>query len=203
MWPARSRARKFSLLLLRVAPNQAKSSLPICVQTLLAPRWRAGVVHADPRRRLQASPQHLAVLREKRGLAVDQQAHDLAFGDADADRLQQRDQPLDGDLALMMLHEHETAQFGSVPLSMLLGLSDGRPFSPFGRAISSRCAEIICFNSATSPSRHTTRAANSARDRPDRSAGGCMTRANRTRPRRGKPLDQPSHGILPGYNTSA
>src|SRR5215212_7987503 len=36
-------SRKFSLLLLPVVPNQAKLSLPICVQTAVAPRWRAPV----------------------------------------------------------------------------------------------------------------------------------------------------------------
>jgi hypothetical protein len=41
MWPALSRSRKFRRLLLPVVPNRAKLSLPICVQTALAPRWRA------------------------------------------------------------------------------------------------------------------------------------------------------------------
>ena len=52
---------------------------------------RAGVVHRDPIRRLQAGPQHLTVFRQEFVLSVDQQAHDLALGDGDADRLQLRD----------------------------------------------------------------------------------------------------------------
>jgi len=43
--PARSRSRKISRLLLFVVPNQANASLPVCVQTALAPRWRA--LHAS------------------------------------------------------------------------------------------------------------------------------------------------------------
>ena len=43
-------------------------------------------------------------------LLVDQQAHDLALGDADADRLERRDQTLDGHLTLVILHQHEAAQ---------------------------------------------------------------------------------------------
>ena len=54
-----------------------------------------GVVHRDPARRLQPGPQHVAVLVEKLVLFVDQQAHHLAPGDADADRLQLHHQPLD------------------------------------------------------------------------------------------------------------
>ena len=38
-------------------------------------------------------------------------------------------------------------RFGSVPFSMPLGLIEGRPFKPFTRAISSRCAATIRFSS--------------------------------------------------------
>ena len=55
---------------------------------------RPGVVHRDPRRRLQAGPQHLAALGDEALLAIDQQAQHRALGNADADRLQQRHQPL-------------------------------------------------------------------------------------------------------------
>ena len=89
------------------------------------------------------------------------------------------------------------ASFGSVASSMPLGLIDGRPLSPFSRAISSRCAATIRFSSATSPSNSTTRASSSARDRPDRSAGGDMPQPNRTRPRRGKPKNRRDPGVLP------
>ena len=71
---------------------------------------RTGVVHGDPVRRLQPGAQHLAGLRQEVVLPVDQQAHDLALGDADADRLQQRHQTLDRHLTLVILHQHEAAQ---------------------------------------------------------------------------------------------
>src|SRR3954465_3398302 len=41
LWPARRSSRKFSRLLLAVVPNQAKWSLPICVQVPFAALWRA------------------------------------------------------------------------------------------------------------------------------------------------------------------
>jgi len=46
--------------LLPAVPDQAKSSLPICLQTALAPRWRTSVVPADPVRRLQPGAAGLA-----------------------------------------------------------------------------------------------------------------------------------------------
>src|SRR4030088_64583 len=51
---------------------------------------RTGVVDADPLRRLKSRAQHLAGLRQKVVLLIDQQTHHLALGDADPDRLQQR-----------------------------------------------------------------------------------------------------------------
>src|SRR5271166_4265130 len=83
---------------------------------------------------------------------------------------------------------------------MPLGLIDGRPFRPFSRAISSRCAATITFRSETSPSSSTTRASSSARGRPDGSEGVDMQRANRTRPRRGKLKNRRCPGFCPYYD---
>jgi len=71
---------------------------------------RSGVIHRDPVRGLQSGTQDFAGFVQKVVLPVDQQAHDLTLGDADADRLQQRDQTLDRHLPLMILHQHEAAQ---------------------------------------------------------------------------------------------
>ena len=71
---------------------------------------RAGVVHRDPVGRFQAGTQHLAGLRQKVVLPVDQQAHELTLGDADPNRLKLRDQALDRHLALVILHQHEATQ---------------------------------------------------------------------------------------------
>ena len=70
---------------------------------------RTGVVHRDPGRRPQAHTQHVAALGQKVVLAVDQQTHHMPLGDADADRLQLCHQPLDSDLPLMVLEQHEAA----------------------------------------------------------------------------------------------
>ena len=66
------------------------------------------VVHRDPGRSLQASPQNVAGLRQEPILTGDQQAHHLSFRDADTDRVQLRHQPRHGDLALMILRQYET-----------------------------------------------------------------------------------------------
>jgi hypothetical protein len=70
---------------------------------------RAGVVHRDPGGRLQAGAQYFTALGQEVVVTVDQQAHHLPFGDADADRLQLSHQPLDGDLPLMVLQQYEAA----------------------------------------------------------------------------------------------
>ncbi len=69
---------------------------------------RTGVV-ADPVRCLQPGTQHRAGLRKKPVLPIDQQAHDLAPGNANADRSQQRHQTLHRYLALVIVHQHERA----------------------------------------------------------------------------------------------
>ena len=72
---------------------------------------RAGVVHRDPRRGLQPGTQNLLGLGQKPILLVNQQTHDLALRDADAERLQHGDQPLHRHLSLVVLHQHEATQF--------------------------------------------------------------------------------------------
>ena len=72
---------------------------------------RPGVVHRDPRRTLQPGAQHLATFRQEVVLLIDQQAHDLPLGDAHPERQQQTDQPLHRHLSLVILHQHEAAQF--------------------------------------------------------------------------------------------
>ena len=72
---------------------------------------RAGVIHRDPGGGFQPRPQHVARFAKKPVLAGDQQAHDLALGNADADRVQLFHQPFHRHLALMVLHQHEAAQF--------------------------------------------------------------------------------------------
>jgi len=74
---------------------------------------RPGVVGRDPRRVRQAGPQHGAGFVLETLLAGDQQANDLPLGDEDAEPSQQRDQSRRRDLSLMVLGEHEAAQFRS------------------------------------------------------------------------------------------
>jgi len=74
---------------------------------------RTGVVDGDPGGIGKPGPQHVAGLRQEALLAGDQQANDLALGDVDAEAVQQPDQPRHRDLSLMILGEHEAAQFGS------------------------------------------------------------------------------------------
>ena len=82
-------------------------------EAILAGMARTGIVDRDPGRRLQASPQHLTAFSQEAVLTIDQQAHHLALGDADADRSQLRHQPLDCHLPLMVLQQHEAAQLRS------------------------------------------------------------------------------------------
>ena len=74
---------------------------------------RPGVVGRDPRRVRQAGAQHGAGFVLETLLAGDQQADDLPLGDEDAEPLQHRDQSRRRDLSLMVLGEHEAAQFRS------------------------------------------------------------------------------------------
>jgi hypothetical protein len=74
---------------------------------------RPGSVGRDPRRVRQAGPQHGAGFVQETLLAGDQQADDLPLGDEDAEPSQHRDQSRRRDLSLMVLGEHEAAQFRS------------------------------------------------------------------------------------------
>ena len=59
-------------------------------------------------------------LGEEAIMLLGQQALELAFGDRQADRLQQGCQPRQRGLALMVLHQHEAAQVrAEVPLGRL------------------------------------------------------------------------------------
>ena len=73
----------------------------------------AGVVNRYPRRRLQPGAQHVARFVKEVLLLLGQQPLDLSLGDRHADRLQQRRQTGQCGLALMILHQHETAQVGA------------------------------------------------------------------------------------------
>ena len=72
---------------------------------------RAGVVHCDPGGVGQPGAQHIARFGMEAIMAVIEQTDHLALGDEDAERVQQRHQPRRRGLALMVLGEHEAAQF--------------------------------------------------------------------------------------------
>src|SRR5687767_13988658 len=65
--------------------------------------------NADPARRGQASPQHVARLLKEGAVALVQQPHDLPFGDRDADGPELGHQTRHGHLALVVLEQHEPA----------------------------------------------------------------------------------------------
>jgi hypothetical protein len=69
-----------------------------------------GVVDRDPAGARQAGAQHVPGLVAETVLAIDQQTHHLPLRDFDADRAQQRHQPRHGNLALMVLRQHEATQ---------------------------------------------------------------------------------------------
>ena len=72
---------------------------------------RSGVVHRDPGGAGKPGTQHVTGLTEEAILARDQQANHLALGDEDAEAVQQRHQSRHRHLPLMVLSEHEAAQF--------------------------------------------------------------------------------------------
>ena len=63
---------------------------------------RPSIIHTDPAGGLQPGAQHVTRFDDERVLAVDQQAHHLPLRDGDADRLQLRHQPRNGDLSLVI-----------------------------------------------------------------------------------------------------
>jgi hypothetical protein len=71
--------------------------------------------------------------------------------------------------------------FGSVALSIPLGLMFGRPGPPLSRVISSRCAETVRRNSATSSNSFSTKLFKPLGEKSSRSAGGTIPRMNLTR----------------------
>src|SRR5215208_629879 len=68
--------------------------------------------------------------------------------------------------------------FGSLASSIPLGLSAGRPLSPFSRAISARWAATVCSKAATLPSNRTTNAFSSVGESASRSPGGAIPPEN-------------------------
>src|SRR4051795_12321979 len=68
--------------------------------------------------------------------------------------------------------------FGSLAFSIPLGLSAGRPLSPFSRAISARWAATVCSRAATLPSNLTTNAFSSVGESASRSPGGAIPPEN-------------------------
>src|SRR3954468_22429779 len=72
----------------------------------------------------------------------------------------------------------ELGGFGSLAFSIPLGLSAGRPLSPFSRAISARWAATVCSRPATLPSNRTTSAFSSVGESASRSSGGAIPPEN-------------------------
>src|SRR3954452_13872343 len=68
--------------------------------------------------------------------------------------------------------------FGSLAFSIPLGLSAGRPLSPFSRAISARWAATVCSRAATLPSNLTTNAFSSVGESASRPPGGAIPPEN-------------------------
>lgn len=73
---------------------------------------RTGVIDRDPGGFIEARAQNITCLVEKGVLVVDQQSHELAFGDADAEVGQQREQARHGRLTLVVLGEHKAFELG-------------------------------------------------------------------------------------------
>jgi hypothetical protein len=91
--------------------------LPICVQKPFAALWRAPVSSTVIQGTRKPGTQHIASLGEEAVLALDQQADHLALGDEEAEAAQQRHQSRHRHLPLMVLGEHEAAQFrAEVPI---------------------------------------------------------------------------------------
>jgi hypothetical protein len=72
--------------------------------------------------------------------------------------------------------------FGSVALSIPLGLMFGRPGPPLSRAISSRCAATVRRSSATSSNSFSTKLFKSLGEKSSRFPGATIPRMNLTRP---------------------
>ena len=113
MKPARSTSRKFSRLFEAGGGEGGEVVVAqLGADAVAVPVAGAGVVDADPARRAQPGPQHLARLGEEGVLARVQQPDDLALGDDDADRPELGHQARHGHLALVVLGQHEPAQLG-------------------------------------------------------------------------------------------
>src|SRR5271169_5391069 len=82
---------------------------------------------------------------------------------------------------------------------MPLGLIAGRPFSPFKRAISSRCSSPCCFSAASSPNSSTSRASSSGRLRSDRARAAGTHSVESHRPNRSKRKSHRCPQFCPSY----
>ena len=74
---------------------------------------RPGIIDADPGCVRKSGAQDIARFLDEGLVIGDQQARQLPLGDFDPDREQLREQAGRGDLSLMVLAEHETAQLGA------------------------------------------------------------------------------------------
>ena len=70
-----------------------------------------GVIDGEPARARQAGAQHRLGLGDQGGALGGQEPHHLALGDRHAEAGKERRDPLGRDLALVMLQQHEAAQF--------------------------------------------------------------------------------------------
>src|SRR3954470_19686086 len=75
--------------------------------------------------------------------------------------------------------------FGSLAVSIPLGLSAGRPFSPLSRAISAHWAATVCSSAAPLPSSSITSAFSSVGESASRSPGGAILPGNQRSARQG------------------
>src|SRR5215208_5598723 len=92
----------------------------------------------------------------------------------------------------------ELGGFGSLAFSIPLGFSTGRPFSPFSRAISARCAATVCSRAATLPSNRTTSAFSSVEESASTSPGGAIPAGNQRKARRGSENRAAATGFAAG-----
>ena len=82
-------------------------------KAILAGVARRRVIDADPAGRREPGAQHRLVLGCQSLQPLAQQPHDLALGDLEPHAVQQRCQPLTGDLALKVTSSDEAAQLGA------------------------------------------------------------------------------------------
>ena len=98
----------------RAVPNQVNQSLPICVQKPFLPAWRAPVSSTETNGEVCNPARKMSCASLTKPIClVDQQALQQTLRDRYANRTQQRHQPRQCGLPLMILHQHEAAEFGT------------------------------------------------------------------------------------------